>query len=57
MLRGSGSFDENNALMKTGRIRIKLSPNVFDGKIFKQELHLQEGYVTVKEKIMALKQQ
>jgi hypothetical protein len=43
----SGSFDENNALMKTGRIRIKLSPNPLDGKIFKQELHLQEGYVTV----------
>jgi len=43
----SGNFDENNALMKTGRIRIKLWPNVFDGKHFKQELHLQEGYVTV----------
>ncbi|MEP7142063.1 MAG: DUF5703 domain-containing protein [Ferruginibacter sp.] len=43
----SGNFDENNALMKTGRIRIKLSPNVFDSKNFKQELHLQEGYVTV----------
>lgn len=43
----SGNLDENNALMKTGRIRIKLSPNDFEGKIFKQELHLQEGYVTV----------
>jgi hypothetical protein len=43
----SGNFDENNALFKTGRIRIKLFPNVFEGKIFKQELHLQEGYVTV----------
>jgi len=43
----SGNFDENNALMKTGRIRIKLSPNVFEGKIFKQELHLQEGYISV----------
>jgi len=43
----SGSFDENNALMKAGRIRIKLSPNPLDGKIFKQELHLQEGYVSV----------
>jgi hypothetical protein len=42
----SGNFDENNALMKTGRIRIRLFPNVFDGKNFKQELHLQEGYVT-----------
>jgi hypothetical protein len=33
--------------MRAGRIRIKLFPNPFDGKIFKQELHLQEGYVTV----------
>ncbi len=43
----SGSFNEDNALMKAGRIRIKLFPNPFDGKIFKQELHLNKGYVTV----------
>jgi len=43
----SGNFDENNGLLKTGRVRIKLSPNPFEGKIFKQELHLAEGYVTV----------
>jgi hypothetical protein len=43
----SGSFNEDNALMKAGRIRIRLSPNPFDGKIFRQELHLQQGYVTV----------
>jgi len=43
----SGSFNEDNALMKAGRIRIKLSPNPFNGKTFKQELHLQEGYVTI----------
>jgi hypothetical protein len=43
----SGSFNEDNALMKAGRIRVKLFPNPFDGKIFKQELHLQEGFVTV----------
>lgn len=42
----SGSFNEDNALMKAGRLRIKLFPNAFDGKIFKQELHLKEGYVT-----------
>src|SRR6187401_2166273 len=40
----SGSFNEDNALMKSGRLRIKLFPNPFDGKIFKQELHLKEGY-------------
>ena len=43
----SGSFNEDNALMKAGRIRIKLFPNPFDGKIFKQELHLQQGFVTI----------
>ncbi len=43
----SGNFDENNALFKTGRIRVKLFPNVFEGNVFKQELHLNEGYVTV----------
>lgn len=43
----SGSLNEDNNLMKAGRIRIKCLPNPFDGKIFKQELHLQNGYVTV----------
>ncbi|SHL40990.1 hypothetical protein SAMN05444266_103244 [Chitinophaga jiangningensis] len=43
----SGSLDENNGLMKTGRLRIKLSPNPFTGKEFRQQLHLREGYVTV----------
>jgi len=43
----SGSFNEDNAMMKSGRIRVKLFPSPFDGKIVKQELHLQEGYVTV----------
>lgn len=43
----SGSLNEDNNLMKAGRIRIKLLPNPFNGKIFKQELHLNEGYITV----------
>ena len=43
----SGSFNEDNALMKAGRISVKLFPNPFDGKLFKQELHLKEGYVTI----------
>jgi hypothetical protein len=43
----SGSFNEDNALMKSGRLRIKCSPNPFEGQSFKQELHLQEGYTTV----------
>lgn len=43
----SGSFNEDNALMKAGRIRIKILPNPYNGKTFKQELHLQQGYITV----------
>jgi hypothetical protein len=43
----SGSFNEENALMKAGRIRVRLFPNPLAGKIFKQQLHLSEGYVTV----------
>ena len=46
----SGSFDENNALLKEGRLHIKLTPNVFDGSSFVQELHLKEGYVIVSGK-------
>lgn len=42
----SGSYDEHNGLLKSGRIRVKLSPNPFS-KNFKQELHLQQGYVSV----------
>src|SRR6478735_2194083 len=43
----SGSYNEDNALMKAGRIRIKLTPNCFDGNKFRQELHLKEGYISV----------
>ena len=44
----SGTFDENNTLLKLGRVRLTLSPNPFDaGSTFKQELVLKEGYVKV----------
>lgn len=46
----SGTFDENNSLLKQGRVRIKLSPNPFEGEDFRQELHLKEGYVTISGK-------
>lgn len=46
----SGSFDEHNGLMKAGRLRIQLFPNILAGIDFRQELHLQEGYVTVSGK-------
>lgn len=41
----SGTFDENNTMLKLGRIRVKLSPNPFAGTGFKQELFLHDGYV------------
>jgi hypothetical protein len=43
----SGSFDENNALLKSGRIRINLSPNPFDGVHFRQELDLKNGNISI----------
>jgi hypothetical protein len=46
----SGSFDENNALLKGGRVRIRLSPNPFRGGDFRQELLLQDGGILVSGK-------
>ena len=43
----SGSFDENNALLKGGRIRIRLNPNPFQNGSFRQELQLQNGSVLI----------
>ena len=43
----SGSFDENNMLLKAGRVKLQLYPNPFAGKVFRQELVLQDGYVTI----------
>ena len=46
-LSRSGTFDENNQVLKLGRVRLKLSPNPFNGNDFKQELRLQEGTVVI----------
>ncbi|MGF1923305.1 MAG: DUF5703 domain-containing protein [Bacteroidia bacterium] len=46
-LSKSGTFDENNSLLKLGRVKIKLSPNPFEGQDFKQELVLRDGYVQI----------
>ena len=47
----SGTFDENNTLLKQGRVRIKLSPNPFDdAESFRQELILKDGYVRINGK-------
>ena len=43
----SGAFDENNAVLKQGRVRIQLSPNPFAGGAFKQELVLKDGSVNI----------
>jgi hypothetical protein len=41
----SGAFDENNALLKFGRVRLELTPNPFSGGSFEQRLLLNDGYV------------
>lgn len=43
----SGTFDENNTLLKLGRVRLKLTPNPF-GNEFSQELNPEEGCVYIK---------
>jgi len=46
----SGTFDENNTLLKQGRIRIQMSPNPLEGNYFRQELRLEEGSITISGK-------
>lgn len=46
----SGTFDENNTLLKLGRVRVRLTPNPFDGNDFSQELKLEEGHIVIKGK-------
>ena len=45
-LSRSGSFDENNTLLKAGRFRISMSPGINTAR-FRQILHLRDGYVEV----------
>jgi hypothetical protein len=46
----TGAFDENNVFPKLGRVRLKISPNPFEGAEFRQELKLKEGYVEISGK-------
>lgn len=46
-LSQSGMFDENNAMLKAGRVRLQLYPNPFAGQSFRQELKLNDGYVHI----------
>lgn len=46
----SGTFDENNAFLKLGRVGIRLAPNPFSGAQFSQILHLEDGSVIINGK-------
>ncbi|SHM84874.1 DUF5703 domain-containing protein [Chitinophaga sp. CF418] len=48
-LSESGAFDENNAMLKLGRVRLKLSSGPLGLKGFKQELKLQQGSVRIRD--------
>jgi len=43
----SGSFDEHNMLLKSGRVRLRLTPNPFTEHNFSQELKLKEGNIEI----------
>lgn len=43
----SGTFDETNALLKLGRVKIRMTPNPFEGQEFKQQLILRDGHVKI----------
>lgn len=48
----SGTFDENNAFLKLGRVRLRLTPNPLaatslEGNDFRQELVLRDGSITI----------
>jgi len=45
----SGSFDENNALLKAGRLRLRFTPNPFqDSASVYQVLNLEKGHLLIK---------
>ncbi|MHC4620084.1 MAG: DUF5703 domain-containing protein [Planctomycetota bacterium] len=47
----SGTFDENNHMLKLGRVRLRLDPNPFsESGEFRQELKMRQGYVEIKGK-------
>ncbi len=46
----AGYRDENGALLKPGRVRVKLTPNPFEHSEFRQDLKLREGHVLITAK-------
>lgn len=53
-LSRSGTFDENNTMLKLGRVRLQLSGNPFNKKEFVQQLRLREGCVVITGKDASL---
>jgi len=44
----AGSFDENNQMLKLGRVRLRMTPDPFAADLpFRQELKLRQGYVAI----------
>lgn len=43
----SGTFDEYNTMLKLGRVRMRFTPNPFEGEDFEQILSLQEGNIQI----------
>lgn len=45
----SGAFDENNSLLKLGRVRLSMTPNPFEtnSSSFEQHLYINDGYITL----------
>jgi len=43
----SGAFDENNAFLKGGRMKLQFEPNPFESSFFRQELKLKDGYIEI----------
>ena len=48
-LSRSGSFDENNTLLKQGRFRIRLTPNLNTTHNFSQRLVVNDGYAVISD--------
>ncbi|BCM88327.1 hypothetical protein IAD21_00158 [Abditibacteriota bacterium] len=46
-LSRSGTFDDNNQMLKLGRVRLQLAPNPLCGDDFRQELDLKTGAVEI----------
>ena len=44
----AGYRDENGALLKPGRVRVKFTPDPFENGKFRQELKLREGHVSMR---------